>query len=820
MRQKQKTEILNCIKSLYQAHDEIRAAGEQSDNFLVQNMLGECQEHAIQLGNAIEEIEGRTVEPVKFLEDYCECVYVVYQEMGNKGSIHKQYKRLQKSLLKVENSIKNDIRVQKEIVFFPYKSSMWDSLESVYLEAKKSRDCNVYCVPIPYFELNPDHSFGVMHYEGGQFPSNIEVTNWETYSFEDREPDVIIIHNAYDDWNLVTSVHPRFYSANLKKYTKRLIYIPYFVMNENLNADNEKEIKEVSHFCYMPGIIHADEVIVQSEKIKKIYAKVYAEVLRKQGIKRNDMAIVNKFSGLGSPKFDKVRNYNGVDEVPKEWTDILTNRGDKKIVFWNIGISEILSNRELAIDKIQYIFNYFADRTDKFILLLRPHPLLTDTMRSMCPQLLGRYCDLINNYKKGGWGIYDDTPDVDRAVGLSDFYFGGGSSVIQLFKAVQKPIFRICYGVNSLNNEYGLNADVCIVGNDFWFMPIWSNQLYCFHSDTAKTEFIQGLWQYPPKGRHLFSSILFDKEKLYFIPLDADALVVFDLKKKEYVKYIKLGRTRFRQGLIVDGQLYCIPGNNMHILQFDLQTETIRERYEVRIDGLSAEDGLCETKAAIADKRIFVPINKKNGVLVFETDSKNMRFVSMDKYMDGVCCVCVCQNGIWVLSEKMDLYSFDLNFAFRSKYLLSGLLVQHSVSGMCNYCWADECTVYAVIGEHCIKIPVMHELVLEENVEFIRKEKAYYDIGSKHMVITGDRTLEICCSDTGAWKTYQLDDFQDCKEETVKNHLSDMDFEIYETEHINLEQIAGNLEMLCRSDLGQGGDTVAKKIWEHIYTNI
>ncbi len=55
------------------------------------------------------------------------------------------------------------------------------------------------------------------------------LTDWQSYNFEDRMPDVIYIHNAYDNCNRVTSVHSKFYSGNLKKYTEKLVYIPYFV---------------------------------------------------------------------------------------------------------------------------------------------------------------------------------------------------------------------------------------------------------------------------------------------------------------------------------------------------------------------------------------------------------------------------------------------------------------------------------------------------------------------------------------------------------------------------------------------------------------
>lgn len=91
---------------------------------------------------------------------------------------------------------------------------MWDSLESVYLAAKEDESCDAYCVPILYFDRNADGTLGEMHYEGNDYPANIEITDWETYDFEAKRPDVVYIHNPYDEANRVTCVHPRFFSSN------------------------------------------------------------------------------------------------------------------------------------------------------------------------------------------------------------------------------------------------------------------------------------------------------------------------------------------------------------------------------------------------------------------------------------------------------------------------------------------------------------------------------------------------------------------------------------------------------------------------------
>lgn len=50
------------------------------------------------------------------------------------------------------------------------------------------------------------------------------------------------------------------------------------------------------------------------------------------------------------------------------------------------------------------------------------------------------YLEIIKAYREGGWGIYDDTPDMDRAVILSDAYYGDMSSIVQLYQETGKPI--------------------------------------------------------------------------------------------------------------------------------------------------------------------------------------------------------------------------------------------------------------------------------------------------------------------------------------------------------------------------------------------
>jgi len=452
MRKAQKKEVINCINSLYQAHREIKDAlnrGTQDAKQTMQNvqeMFCECQEFAVSLGENIEKLEGERHPTVARLEEYCETLFQCFEDIGKGNANKKKINQiLNRQLTRIEVSAESDIVVCKEIAFFPYKASMWDSLESVYLAAKKDPKCDVYCVPIPYYELNPDRSFGQMHYEGLEYPKNIEITDWKSYNFEERRPDEIYIHNPYDNCNLVTSVHPRFYSGNLKKYTEKLVYIPYFILRE-IEPEDQIGIEDMKHFIWLPGVINADKVIVQSEKMKQIYVSEYLKAAKTNGMAGKHLDrqyLQQKFLGLGSPKLDKVLNTKKENlEIPEEWLRMIQKPDGnwKKIIFYNTAISALLLFNEKWIEKIKDSLQIFKENQENVVLLWRPHPLTESTMKSMRPGLLERYLEIKNQYLQEGWGIYDDTADLDRAVALSDAYYGDGSSVMQLYEKTGKPI--------------------------------------------------------------------------------------------------------------------------------------------------------------------------------------------------------------------------------------------------------------------------------------------------------------------------------------------------------------------------------------------
>ena len=439
MKKEQKEQISGILKVLEKAHRVIKKNIEKNNIQPMLGLLEDCQETAIAIGSRIEKTEGVGFSTVALLEEYCELTYQIHEEIQQKLiEANEVFDHLSDLLTMIADSVQNDIKVRKEVVFLPYKASMWDSLESVWMAADDDPDCDAYVVPIPYFDRNSDGSFGEKHYEGNLYPKYVPVTPYEEFDLEEHKPDMIFIHNPYDEYNRVTSVHPEYYAKKLRQYTEQLVYIPYFVRDE-IQRDNISEIEKMKHFCNLPGVLYAHKVIVQSEEMKQIYVDVLTNERRIQEKEYWEQKIL----GLGSPKIDKVCNSAKEDFViPEEWKVLIQKKdgGYKKIVLYNTHLSLVMSAYGYKfLDKLQNVFHIFRERID-IVLLWRPHPLTIQTIKSMNPAILKDYERIVNDFKREKWGIYDDSSDLNRAIAISDAYYGSMGSVYALYKKTGKPM--------------------------------------------------------------------------------------------------------------------------------------------------------------------------------------------------------------------------------------------------------------------------------------------------------------------------------------------------------------------------------------------
>ena len=295
-----------------------------------------------------------------------------------------------------------------KVVFMPYLASMWDCLSKFY---EKYKDiATVYVVPLPYYGKDVSGNFNKLYYDGHNFPKGIRIYNYRKFNLAKVHPDILFIHNAYDNANTIISVPPEYYSHKLKLYTNHLVYVPYFTGP-----------KVPERFLGLPGARNADEIIVESESQKADYARVLGNN------KEITICKSSKIESIQSMTLDDV-------VIPKSWSKKIKN---KWVVLFNTGVNDFVNEYPTYFYEIEKNLKTLKER-ENTIIIWRPHPLLMQAIIATDRRFLDDYRRISDWFKT--FGILDTSADLQRAVLLADEYYGDASSLCTLFKALNKKI--------------------------------------------------------------------------------------------------------------------------------------------------------------------------------------------------------------------------------------------------------------------------------------------------------------------------------------------------------------------------------------------
>lgn len=428
-RERQSARFADMIEQMQRLRQRKESAGREREV----ELLIQLQQEAVTAGTALEADQGKSRLLVAELERFCELVYQISIELEESEQVNKLAGEAESILSRLKEALAA-VKPRKEVAFLPYQVSMWDSLESVWLAAQEDTETDSYVVPIPYYDVLPDNGLGILHDQAAQYPDYVPVFSYQAYPLKERHPDVIFFHNPYDGCNTVTRVPEQFYASQLRKYTEQLVYIPYFASQDPGPSE---------HQCYMPGVLFADKVVVQPGAICETYHRVYTQQLKENGWEGKLTSAGEKFLPLGSPKFDKILNMEcRMEDLPESWQSVIQkpDGGRKKIILYNLTINTFLVNSELELEKVCRVFELFQQKRDEAVLLWRPHPLLLSAINTLRPHLKEVYQLLVQQCREGGWGIYDQTPDPNLAMALSDAYYGDWSSLLVTYRVTEKPI--------------------------------------------------------------------------------------------------------------------------------------------------------------------------------------------------------------------------------------------------------------------------------------------------------------------------------------------------------------------------------------------
>ena len=400
--------------------------------------LSELQNNIVSFGTLTESIKGEDCNTVKLLEQYLEVIYKVakYVQKFDEGisyeaSAESKYaecdEEVKDTFASISDAIDSEIVNRRSVLFLPVKAKHFSSMRMAYEMETATPDTDVYVMPLPYYYKEYDGSFkDEMHIDTEEFiKANIPVTDYSRFDLSLLCPEKIYINSAYDEYNMAVSVDTRFYARNVKKYTEKLIYIPYFKLME-FDRANYPCWYNMQYYCTVPGVVMADKVYVQSENTRKVYID-----------KLNEWVGDEKYTEIWEQKIDVY------DESCEEHSeDELRDAGSEKTIVWFVSAGSLAEFGDKYIEKAYRNLDVFALSKDKLKVLLNSEPFLDEMINNYSDELYKKWTGFIDEFNRSGIGeVVSQVEEKSVDVLLkATAYYGDPSYICKDFILMKKPV--------------------------------------------------------------------------------------------------------------------------------------------------------------------------------------------------------------------------------------------------------------------------------------------------------------------------------------------------------------------------------------------
>ena len=535
-------------------------------------------------------------------------------------------------ILNYDNRVQ--VQIQREVLILPYRASSWKNIEAVWRQERADKTCHVTVILPPYYEKNAFGKMGEMHDESGLLPDYVEVTPYDAYDFEHMLPDVIYTQNPYDECNYTTSVHPFFYARNLRKYTDKLVYIPWFTMRD-VNVDNGKVNQTMKYFCTVPGVVLADEVWLPSKSAKEAYVRKLT-AFAGEDTKRvwEDKIHVHEVPVCSS-------DYSNIfEKLPITWKQIIQpgNTIRKQIILYDISSASFVQGRECALQKLKETLEFFEGKRDTVALIWRRNMVTEDVLSALEPEIYKQYQEMVAEYKKAAWGIFDENLSYRQEVELADAYYGDAGYVSRYMETLEKPvllqkigIFRNVDGqplVQMIKNEagkypYHIRA-YAILDDTMYFIPDEMNLLCTMQLEDGMVTILSSMPEEKINQTGLSLKLECYDGKIIVTPYMAKTIWSYDIQSG---RWQKIGirneeqECKFVSSVIYRDKLYLIPALYKYIVRVNLKTYSVAylEHIYAEYAALSSEEA-CRFACNYARCRdvLYIAEQQTNLMLRFE----------------------------------------------------------------------------------------------------------------------------------------------------------------------------------------------------------
>ena len=348
--------------------------------------------------------------------------YEDYSKFKNQISTIRQTRKL----------LRQQTEEKKTIVFMVYKAEYWDMFDGLFRKYQDQNEYNIVVITLQYYYKNIDGSVEEYVSEA-VLPEYVQEYICNDYNIDEENPYIIVIQSPYDGYNASGTIHPRYYSKNLAVHTDKLIYIPYFVTDE-INPMDMRAYISMDAYVTMPGVVYADEVMVQSEENKELYVKKLTEFFGEETKEEWE----NKINGKGASYIEKKDLELKYNRMPSEWKNMAAKNdgGYKKIILYFISTNGVLEHKRKMFEKIGRSMDVFTDYSSDVMPLLAFEGNMGDILEQEDAMLLMDYNTVLRRYRDN----IVESDMLKRAVDVCDAFYGEAGAEAQMCRNQGKPV--------------------------------------------------------------------------------------------------------------------------------------------------------------------------------------------------------------------------------------------------------------------------------------------------------------------------------------------------------------------------------------------
>ena len=410
-----KETLLDVVDSFSEAHEFLTdVLCTETDEEEVLDILSACQETAIKIGNLIEEqvVESECV--ISELESYCEFLYRIHLMIINPKT-EKRRENIEQVLVELQDiddrlikALSGGFSVKKEVVFLVFHGEWWDrGYQSLYESYTERLDVHVIVIAVPFYERDIQGEIirDSLCIDPEGIPEDVKLTSYEEYSFPERMPETVFIQTPSDAYDEGVSVHPFFYSSSLREYTERLVLVvPHFFRDaETIDGMIGYSL---SQYLYKPATVYADEVIVQSESVMRLWVCIWEKILEEEGINlssidRNSdlyrlLNLKNKISCENSP----VMSF--IDRIQRYSADDREQDNDKtRIVLYYVSGSVLFEHGLKMLEKVKKTLELFREYRGRIRVMWCIDYYAREILETYAPNVWQEYESILKKYEEG-----------------------------------------------------------------------------------------------------------------------------------------------------------------------------------------------------------------------------------------------------------------------------------------------------------------------------------------------------------------------------------------------------------------------------------